>query len=115
MAFHWNIKRVKDVEEITGDADQRGITDAIVWASLVYDLGRVTEKNVDEWLFRQEFARRVDDFYPFYRGAQRSTLTRADIERRIGLETNVTTTSRAAFQRKLIDKVVNDIKRFLNG
>ena len=48
MALHWNIKRVRDVEEITGDADQRGITDAIVWASLVYDLGRVTQKNVDE-------------------------------------------------------------------
>jgi hypothetical protein len=115
MALHWSIQRVKDVEEITGDADQRGITDTIVWASLVYDLGRVTEKNVDEWLFRQEFVRRVDDFYPFYRGTKRSMLTRADIKRRIGLETNVTTTSRAAFQRKLIDKVVNDIKRLLKN
>ena len=115
MALHWNIKRVRDVEEITGDADQRGITDAIVWASLVYDLGRVTQKNVDEWLFRQEFARRVDDFYPLYRGAERSTLSRADFERRIGLDTNVTTTSRAAFQKKITDKVVNDINRVLRA
>jgi hypothetical protein len=36
-------------------------------------------------------------------------LTRADLERRIGLETNVTTTSRAVFQRKLIDKLVRDV------
>ena len=115
MALHWSIKRVKHVEEITADTDQRGITDAIVWASLVYDLGRVTEKNVDEWLFRQEFARRVDDFYPLYRGAERSTLTRADVERRIGLETNVTTTSRVAFQKKIMDKVVNDINRILHA
>jgi hypothetical protein len=115
MALHWSIKRVKDWQEITADADQHGITDAIVWASLVYNLGRVMEKNVDEWLFRQEFARRVDDFYPLYRGAEHSTLTRADVERRIGLETNVTTTSRVAFQRKLIDKVVNDVNRVLRA
>jgi hypothetical protein len=115
MALHWSIQRVKDWNEITADADQRGITDAIVWASLVYDLGAVTERNVDEWLFRQEFARRVDDFYPLYRGAERCLLTRAEIERRIGLSTNVTTTNRVTFQKKLIDKVVNDINRVLRA
>jgi hypothetical protein len=109
MALYWSIARVKNWKEIADDADQRGITDAIVWASLVYDLGRVTKKNLDEWLFRQEFARRVNDFYPYYRGADRSTLTRAELERRIGLETNVVTTSRPAFQRKLIDKLVRDV------
>jgi hypothetical protein len=115
MAVHWSIQRVKDWKEITTDADQRGITDAIAWAPLVYDLGSVTEKNVDEWLFRQEFGHRVDGFYPLYRGAERCLLTRSEIERRIGLTTNVTTTSRAAFQRKLIDKVVNDINRVLRA
>jgi hypothetical protein len=109
MALHWSITRVKNWKEIADDADQRGITDAIVWATLVYYLGRVTEKNLDEWLFRQEFARRVDDFYPYCRGADRSTLTRAELKRRIGLETNVVTTSRPAFQRKLIDKLVGDV------
>jgi len=109
MALYWSITRVKNWKEIADDADQRGITDAIVWASLVYHLGRVTQKNVDEWLFRQEFARRVDDFYPYYRSADRSTLTRAELERRIGLETNVAATCRLAFQRKLIDKLVRDV------
>ena len=115
MALHWSIAHVKDWKEIAGDADQRGITDAVVWATLVYDLSGVTEKNVDEWLFRQEFARRVDDYYPLYRGVERNTLTRAELERRVGLSTNVITTSRAAFQKKLIDKAVNDINRSLRA
>ena len=71
MALYWSIARVKDWKEIADDADQRGIADAIVWATLVYDLGRVREMNVDERLFRQEFARCVDDFYPYHRGAAR--------------------------------------------
>jgi hypothetical protein len=109
MALYWSIARVRNWKRSPTTSDQRGITHAIVWATLVYDLGRVTEKNVDQWLFRQEFARRVDDFYPYYRGADRSTLTRAEFERRLGLETNVVTTSRPAFQRKLIDKLVREV------
>jgi hypothetical protein len=30
-------------------------------------LSCVTEKNIDEWRLRQEFARHVDDFYPITR------------------------------------------------
>src|SRR5262249_42391689 len=103
----------KGTKKIAGDAEQRGITDAVVWATLVYDLSGVTEKNLDEWLFRQEFARRVDDYYPLNRGVERNTLTRAELERRISLSTNVTTTSPPALQKKLIDKVLDDVKRAL--
>ena len=42
-------------------------------------------------------------------------MTRAELERRIGLSTNVTTTSRAAFQKKLIDKVVIDTNHALRA
>src|SRR6266852_8908332 len=61
MALHWSIERVRDWQQLAEDDEQRKITEAIVWAALVYDLSGVTEKNVEEWLFRQEFARRVGD------------------------------------------------------
>lgn len=115
MALHWSIARVRDYREIADDAEQRAITDAVVWAAMVYDLSGVSEKNIDEWLFRQEFARHVDDYYPLYRGVKQGTLTRAELERRIGLSTNVTTTSRAAFQKKVINKVIDDVKRALRA
>jgi hypothetical protein len=56
MALHWSIERVRDWQQLAEDDEQRKITEAIVWAALVYDLSGVTEKNIDEWLFRQEFA-----------------------------------------------------------
>jgi hypothetical protein len=119
MALHWSIERVEDWQQLAQDDEQRKITEAVVWAALVYDLSGVTEKNIDEWLFREEFARRVDDFYPITRPRsqdhKRDLFTRTELERRIGLSTNVTTTSRAAFQKKLIDKVVGDINRLLNA
>ena len=112
-ALHWRIERAEDWQQLAEDDEQRKITEAIVWAALVYDLSGVTEKNVDEWRFRQEFARRVGDFYPITRPRsqdhKRNLFTRAELERRIGLSTNVTTTSRAAFQKKLIDKMVSDL------
>jgi hypothetical protein len=119
LALHWSIERVRDWKEIAEDDEQRKITEAVVWAALVYDLSSITEKTIDEWLFRQEFARRVDDFYPIIRPRsqdhKRDLFTRAEIERRIGLGTNVTTTSRAAFQKKLIDKVVSDVNRAIRA
>ena len=119
MAVHWSIARVKDWREIADDDEQRKITEAVVWVALIYDLSGVTEKNIDEWLFRQEFARRVDDYHPIIRPKsqdhRRDLFTRSELERRIGLSTNVTNASRAAFQKKLIDKVVDEIKRLLNA
>jgi hypothetical protein len=115
MAIHWSIERVKDWKEIADDVEQRGITDAVVWATLVYDLSGVNAKNIDEWRFRQKFARHVDGHYPFYRGLEHSLFTRAELERRIRLSTNVTNTSRTAFQKKLIDKVLDDVKRALRA
>jgi hypothetical protein len=115
MALHWSIARVKDWKEIAENHEQRVITEAVVWAALVFDLSGVTGKNIDEWLFRQKFAHRVDGYQPLYRGIEPSVFTRAELERRIGLSTNVTTTSRAAFQKKMIDKVVNDVKRVLSA
>src|SRR3984893_15239144 len=119
MALHWSIARIKDWKEIAEDDEQRKITEAIVWAALVYDLSGVTEKNVDEWLFRQEFARRVDDFYPIIRPRsqdhKRDEFTRAELERRIGLSTNVTNASRPAFQTKLIEQVVADVNQAIRA
>ena len=119
MALHWSIERVKDWQQLAEDDEQRKITEAVVWAALVYDLSGVTEKNVDEWLFRQEFARHIDDFYPITRPRsqdhKRDVFTRTELERRIGLSTNVTNTSRAPFQKKLVDKVVGDTNRLLNA
>jgi hypothetical protein len=119
LALHWSIERVRDWKEIAEDDEQRKITEAVVWAALVYDLSSIREKTIDEWLFRQEFACRVDDFYPITRPRsqdhKRDLFTRAEIERRIGLGTNVTTTSRAAFQKKLIDKVVSDVNRAIRA
>jgi hypothetical protein len=119
MALHWSIESVKDWQQLAGDDEQRKITEAVVWAALVYDLSGVTEKNVDEWLFRQEFAHHIDDFCPITRPRsqdhKRDLFTRVELERRIGLSTNVTNTSRAAFQKKLIDKVVSDVNRAIHA
>ena len=119
MALHWSIERVRDWQQLAEDDEQRKITEAIVWAALVYDLSGVTEKNINEWRFRQEFARHIDDFYPITRPRSQDhkcdVFTRTELERRIGLSTNVTNTSRPAFQKKLIDKVISDVNRVLNA
>ena len=43
MALHWSIERVRDWQQLADDYEQRKITEAIVWAALVYDLSDVSE------------------------------------------------------------------------
>ena len=41
MALHWSIEHAKDWQQLAEDDEQRKITEAVVWAALVYDLSGV--------------------------------------------------------------------------
>ena len=82
-------------------------THALVWASMLIEMGTINEKNVDEWDFRLRCIYRLDlgptnkHYMP----------TREDIEKHIGLRVNVVTVSRAKFMtrcKKMLEQAVKD-------
>lgn len=106
MSLDWNITRVKNHEEIMSNNLQRQITEALIWASMAIDLGEITTNNVGEWWSRISTHPANDvpsftvynpakDYYDDY------TLTKADIERRIGLKTNVYSLNQRDYAAKL--------------
>jgi len=60
------------------------------------DLGKITAKNIDEWLFRLDVAARVYEDRDGF-----GAIDREDLTKHIGLETNVIDTTRAGFLRKM--------------
>jgi len=64
MALHWSIEKVRAYRELAKDPQERIITDGIVWASMIYGLGGITEDNLHEWLFRQEFVLLTENWAP---------------------------------------------------
>lgn len=101
MALNWNISKCKNYKELSND-ENWPLTNALIWASMAVGLGSITAANAKEFyarvhlleLISGNFTNSRDDetkeFEPYF-------ITLADIERRIGLSTNVGNMSRPAF------------------
>ena len=124
MSLNWNLEGIRDHEELlVGEGDERrldALTESFIWQSMVTGLGK-------DWTLDAEFA---PEFYgrlkiiermsgPLVRRTNAETgkvedywITPEDVERRIGLHTNVSPVSRAAFVKAM---VTTDLERAVRG
>lgn len=122
MALHWDISNVKDynllhntapegcdlphpkgsIEDFVGDVEW-DITNTLIWATISVDMGKITEKNYEE------FYRRLRMVGIVYGSPYQITLS--DVKRRIGLSTNVITTTATQFNNKMKKRMVDDADR----
>ena len=98
MSLNWSITDIKNWEAVSMK-EENGIegnkTEALIWACMAVDLGSITKKDVDEFFFRVETWEKLrGSFLCDY------TMTREDIERRIGLSTNVSNVTRTKWLKK---------------
>ena len=100
MSLNWNLSRMRN-RDIATDADDKlsPRTEAMIWATMAVGIGRITERNAEE------FARRIALFETAH-GALRSNadgpiyITLDEVRLHIGLSTNVADTSRAAWDKR---------------
>lgn len=106
MSLNYDLSRIdrKFWHADEADETEKVVTESMIWATIAVDMGEITEANAEE------FARRLNS-YQELRGAfmqryvdgemQERPLTLEDVRNRVGLKTNVTTTSKRAFTAKL--------------
>lgn len=101
MSLNYDLTKIKDFKALyiceeneQEECQLNPTTERLIFLSMEVDLGEISEKNVDEWLVRLEMMRMVG-------WAPRTPITRADIERHIGLRTNVASKTRAGYKTKL--------------
>lgn len=129
MSLNWNASKVANMAaigvgllEAEMTPDQRiewAKTEHIIWSMLVVGLGAITEKNVDDAYERLSAYERamenvVTTISPTDVSGVKHYLTLEDIRKRIGLTTNVTQTTRAAFERRLGQILLDEAKYRLN-
>lgn len=97
MSLNWNIAEVKDLELIKSEAEWPK-TEALIWQTMFVDMGSITADNYVEFFMRMRILAAVQDLtFP----ADNVQLTIEDVEKRIGLRTNVSTVSTHSFLMKL--------------
>ena len=120
MSLNWTIGNIKDYKElwvcinpeVENKDDKRyeldGLTESLIYASMVLGFNQLTEQNVEQIYSRNCFA------YKFGLGA--GTMVKGedgkwkekepsldDFKRRIGLTTNASVLTAAAFKKKVIE------------
>lgn len=107
-----NYENVCWIEEPDGYKHLDSVCEALTWGTMYTSISTITEKNIDEWLWRFQFFKQIersfwnkldDDgkpvaWYP----------DRADLTKFIGLRTNADNMTRKQFIKRVVDGIVSD-------
>jgi hypothetical protein len=88
------IKTGKLTEEGDEETTMNPVTNALIWATLTVGIGKITDKNVDEFAARLRIMEKIDGYYLIEDGKSRG-ITDEEFIAHIGLYTNVGNETRA--------------------
>jgi hypothetical protein len=130
MPLNWSIRNVKNADDVcyktatknsVHDGVVRGeeylhpITNSIIWHTMSIGLNEITPANLDEWEKRMALAYAVKwiDTSVVFAGYEDDgnvkweprMITRADLERHIGLTTNASYETNAAWRKRVMERM----------
>jgi len=113
MSLNWQFTDKARFKKLTKEEKEQN--DCFVWAALFLDIRDITEKNATEWVWRWTFGNKLNGPY-FYRmkdgvAGEPFVPTLAEVKKRIGFTTNVSTRTRRQFIDKAV-RIFNETQRF---
>jgi hypothetical protein len=116
MSLNWNIERIANHKEVCWIADPKPdnpdnarlnpVTETLIFATITVGLGSITEKNVSEFAARFRIAERLDGPFLYKAGEDGNRvdwlLSDEDFIAHIGLYTNVSNETRAAWAARYV-------------
>lgn len=109
MSLNYDFSKVTDFEILHDDENQWAISQGVIYSMMFCDIGTITHTNIDEVLFRFTVYKRLFGAIMTDSEGKGYEFTRADIERRIGLGTNVLTLNRTRWQSKIMRQAEKEI------
>lgn len=117
MSLDWSITDVANWESISmkeENGKEAQLTHALIWGTLSIGLPGITAKNAAEFFWRIKVLEREDGAFVRYLDADKKVqdvlMERADIDRRIGLSTNVSTEGRTVWVSRQLKRWQRDRK-----
>lgn len=117
MSLDWNVSRIKDHETLCFIPDEddpenkrmNPVTNALIWYTMILDLGEIVPKNVDEWFVRMWIHDQM--FSPLMDNSRQ--ITYEDILQHVGLKTNVINRNRAQWFTRMKRSIISDADQVL--
>lgn len=102
MSLNWDSTKCNPAEPV--DDNDFNSRECMIWGSVAVDIGEITEKNIDEWVFRLRFLDRLG------RGITNTPVPESVVRRWIGLKMNVVTEPRKKWMKKRLDRLERDVE-----
>jgi len=110
MALNWTIERCDEWKQLIEDSEW-GVTNALIWTTMIIGLHEITAENADEFFARTDTAQRGTGELCYKDTATPETtnpskwvpymITHEDIVRRIGLGTNASRMTKTQFLKHM--------------
>jgi hypothetical protein len=118
MSLDWNVKAIIEREGdeyvwpkgVDGEQRLRGSLECLIWATIFVGINRITEENWKEFALRL----RAWEIGVGCISASNEPLEAETVRRAIGLSTNASPETPAAFKKKLAEAVMSEAKRKLD-
>lgn len=105
MSLRLNMTKVKNYEELQNGDDWSSDTGVLAFATMSVGLSTITEKNIAEWLWRLAFLTKIS--HTVVRGT--TATIHATLKRHVGMSTNATEETRAAFIKRHVKHTEQDV------
>lgn len=100
MSLDWNTTRCNPPHP--KDDDDKNLRTTLIWGAMGVDMGSITAKNVEEWMFRLKFQEVIRlDYLSLGEMSDKPDALRAGLTRWIGLSTNVPSLTRKKWLAKV--------------
>lgn len=108
MALSFDLTKIKNSDTVCFDKKQmRPVTNALIWGTIIAELGTITEQNASEFYLRLKLADAACN-------NEYKDVTAKDVRDHIGLHCNVADLSFAKFSQKLkrmVERTAHDMDR----
>lgn len=110
MSLDFNFTGIKDYKTVCYDlrGELASGLKPLIFGTMAVGLGTLTEKNIDEWMWRITFLNRIESPIASYRGEGWPT-RKSDISKFIGLRTNADTLTRSQWLRTVSENLSRDV------
>lgn len=119
MSLDWNLSKIENYKEVCFSTNENGEdilnprTEALIWLTMAVDIGKITEENAIEFyarvsLWENMFTPMLSSFEDHKKVYHK--ITPEDVKKHIGLSTNVSKISDAAWRKRMFDNFVREAR-----
>ena len=120
MSLDWNLTKIKNNTEVCWEKNEDGtdklnpVTESLIWLTMGIGMGSITEDNESDFYCRiAVYEKLFGTMLSYWKDSKKVSvpITPEDIHNHVGLTTNVSKDTDAAFRKRIVENFVREQKR----